>query len=571
MKFKFTERDSHSDSGRESSFPVATMGDKTANRKLESQFQTREIDLMTPVDDLGFLVVKGSNSHVSQGDGVTVSQILCRLKSLGVRPERIRAFASPVHTADGSDYWPSACLTLRELKPPGDYLTDINLERSKLNTDVVNGVRQLLENKGVKVLVFIYLDHGDQQALGPLSHRFSPDQFLGYVYMAMLIQKRILFVLGTGESTAFAERLWQDLSRRCEDQERKDRLAASVGFVMSTPLHCLTTAIIVSAQDDLVYLCHPDPQAREDGLAVGYRIRNSMFGRQLLDLWSYRLRSEQNIKLRDFPALLNSEGDFRDRDGHLLDPDDDGLFCNGFMAAFVGATAEDGCGASVKLMGDCLLNDFLPLLPIDPDAPVPNCQGATYGQFIPREAIGELDDDMRKYRGKGDSSHTQFKRLFIEMTVDKGVVKIVDPVPRVVGTDMRPDHPIAQSVGDGYLTAVELLDRRNSQVPPVPKVPWREFSQAISRLARKEQWHPRFREPTSPEWHAYGRGLLETLNGELPCSWDFVYEFDEYARLYDGNLPEFETIIGAEYDKLYFALHAPPGSAPSGESAADSS
>jgi hypothetical protein len=214
------------------------------------------------------------------------------------------------------------------------------------------------------------------------------------------------------------------MMERCRNQEEKELLAAHVGFLTSTTGCGLTTAIIVSKLDGLVYLCHSDPHARVDGLALGYRVRNSMFGRQLLNLWSYRLTPGQNTKLRDLPALLNSEGDFRDTHGNLFDPGDEGVFCNGFRAAFVGATTADG---GRVMMGDCPLSDFLPLAPLDPDAAVPDCHGATFGQFIPPEGVGQLDDDIRKYRVKGDSSGTQFQELFVEITVGKGLSRWSTP------------------------------------------------------------------------------------------------------------------------------------------------
>jgi hypothetical protein len=114
---------------------------------------------------------------------------------------------------------------------------------------------------------------------------------------------------------------------------------------------------------------------------------------------------------------------------------------------------------------------------------------------------------------------------------------------------MRHDDPIAVSVRQGSVATAETREPRNSQAPLGPEVPWLDFSRAICRLAQEKQWNPSFRDPTSRECHNYAV-QLRSLNGEFPCSWEFVSEFDEYARLYDGKRPEFERIIRAEYDKL---------------------
>jgi hypothetical protein len=81
----------------------------------------------------------------------------------------------------------------------------------------------------------------------------------------------------------------------------------------------------------------PAKSAQSQGFALSYRIHISMFGRQLLHLWTYKLRQSAGIRLKDLSALLNSEAACRDAaTGALLDKADEGKFCSVFDAAFVG-------------------------------------------------------------------------------------------------------------------------------------------------------------------------------------------------------------------------------------------
>jgi hypothetical protein len=335
-----------------------------------------------------------------------------------------------------------------------------------------------------------------------------------------------------------------------------------VGFVTSTDHYGLTSAILVSKQDALVYLCSTKPKGGDDEFALGYRIRNSMFGRQLLHLWSYKFRPGHSVKLRDLPAFLNSEVWFDDATGALVKTTEERVFCNGFQAAFVGAKTGEGFDGRVTLLGDCALSDFLPFAPLDPAAPVPDCDVGTFGEFIPPEDIGELVDDMRKYWTRG-ATYIQFRGLFIEITADEGGIKVVDPVPRQMYTDEPPlSIEISESIGAGSLTAAETPGRPRSQGP---RVPWLALSLAIDRLVPKKKWHPIFPNPAPQKYKDFAMEFLTELNDAPPPEgWDFVYLFADFARVNEENREEFERLVREEFA----ALAPPPGSVGTGESPA---
>jgi hypothetical protein len=284
-----------------------------------------------------------------------------------------------------------------------------------------------------------------------------------------------------------------------------------------------------------------------DGFALGYRIHNSMFGRQLLHLWTYVLRREDRVKLKDFAALLNNEAAFRDpATGELLNDTDDGWFCNGFDAAFVGATAEDGFA---DLMRDRLVDDFLPLDQVDPDACLPGLDEVKFREFIPPEAMAQLYDDMRIVRQPGSRS-MDFKGLFVEIAKDGDGIKVVSPLS--FSRKMPPEHPITASVEHGFVTGTVDASPEKPKAPDGPLVPWRAFANAITSLAEAKGWFG----PSSvsrqipSECFDFAEDVLRSLNGPLPQCWSFVGLFSGFAHVNQGKEEEFRELITALFNQI---------------------
>jgi hypothetical protein len=293
----------------------------------------------------------------------------------------------------------------------------------------------------------------------------------------------------------------------------------------------------------------PEIWTGSDQFALGYRIHNSMFGRQFLHLWTYVLKRGDGIKLRDFAAWLNSEADFRDpATGNLLDPADDGKFCNGFDAAFVGATADNGFP---DMMGDRLLHEFLPLKPVNPDAELPGLHGVMFHEFIPAEEMGKLYDDMRCFR-KQRFTYEDLHGIFVEIAKEGSGVKVVGPSPRFLSDQFPIDHPITLSVGDAELTGFAGEIPEDAKAPPPPVVPWNDFANAITEIARAEGWFAARLPPgrTPESCFTYAERLLTDLNGPLPCCFSFLSLLAEFARVNEGKEDDFEWVIRAVHRQL---------------------
>jgi hypothetical protein len=313
-----------------------------------------------------------------------------------------------------------------------------------------------------------------------------------------------------------------------------------------------------------VYLLKDDPpeMAHPEDFALGYRLHNSMFGRQFLHLWAYGLRRGDRIKLKDLPALLNNEAAFYNTDGTLKDPTDDGWFCNGFDAAFVGAKATDGF---TDLMGDRLVNEFLPLGPVDPGAELPGLPGVTFGEFIPAQRMGDLYDDMCRFRTPG-STYPDFKGLFVEITRGEKGIEVVGSKEFYFEQKLSRDHPIVLSVDVGWAPASAGPFPEERKAPAPPRVPWGEFSRAITELARAKRWYdPPCLGRISEHWFDFAHGLLVRLNGELPGPWPFVNLLAEFARRNEHKIDEFERTIGLLYQQLVDNRPLRDGSATPGQ------
>jgi hypothetical protein len=483
---------------------------------------------------------------------------------------------------------------------PLEYGPSLHTDRTGFMGEIRTAVRDFMREPDVHNVVLICLNHGEKESAGlgrPLQ-KFDYAAFWALVTLALDYGKRILFVLGACRSQPFAESVWAQLHTNLSPTVHAD-LASSVGFLTSTSEYGLTSAVVLSKDPDLVYLIKEDrpappqmPQAYEaskppqsskpprrgkpdeasetapafevsernfedlinrvcatevplaetDDFALGYRIHSSMFGRQLLHLWTYVLKRADRIKLKDLPALLNSEAALYDSDGNLKDPADNGWFCNGFDAAFVGATAAD---SFTDLMRDRLVDEFLPLGPVDPEAELPGFPGVKFREFIPAEQMGDLYDDMCHFRRPG-STFRDFKGLFVEITKGDNGVEVVGSAPCCFEQKLRAGHPIAESVYVAWATASP------GPSPEVaPRVPWLEFSRAIIDVARAKGWYdPPGMGRIAETWFDFAEGVLARVNGERPSPWPFMGLFTDFARRNEGKEVEFERTIRVIRDQL---------------------
>jgi hypothetical protein len=356
---------------------------------------------------LGFIVVHGSNGFSSQGDCICLIQVLWQLWLSKVPRELVRAFAEKLNL--GSHKWPSARVGLPDLEPPPDYSDSISYDRSELVLDVTAAVEDLM--KVADDVTFLYFNHGTPAAVRRWGQFFDDRAIWGWAMEAIHNpNKRLLFVLSACDSTLLARKVWGRLMRRARTDEEKHRLAAYVGLLTVGTPRTVTSAILVSSDENLVYLFGLPGARSPDGLALGFRIHNPMFGRQLLWHWAYGLVPGCGIQLGQFPGLLNSESDFKHSPGV------DATLCNGFHAEFVGAAsgefpAPPGSPPVGPSLCDLPIQDFFPLGQHDETKPLAECgvpmtvdlhsirelAQLTVGQVIPNAAIGGQFDDMRLF------------------------------------------------------------------------------------------------------------------------------------------------------------------------------
>jgi hypothetical protein len=233
-----------------------------------------------------------------------------------------------------------------------------------------------------------------------------------------------------------------------------------------------------------------------------------------------------------------------------LDPAVDGHFCNGFEAMFVGASIEDGFADA---MGDRLVNEFLPLGPVDPHSEVPGCPDVKFWEFVPAEEMDDLYDDMSRYWRPG-YTHAERAGMFVEIAEEDGVIKVVEPAPRFLNEVFGKAHPLVVSIDSAYTTASVDPDPDPDEVedPPAPIVPWHEFANEIKIVAFLAKWYRPYPGYPSLECLKYARGVLRELNGPVPCSWPFVCLFSSFAHVNQDNKAEFEYLVRSAFERAVF-------------------
>jgi hypothetical protein len=506
---------------------------------------------MSGIPRLGFVVVQGSNGLSSQGDQICIIQILWLLWLSKVPAKLVRFFVAKLDL--GGPEWPSARVDLPELVPPPDYdnASCMSTDRDDLAGDVTNAVDDLLKDPDADDVLLLYFNHGDRDFLGPDALAFDVGTLASLAQLALAIpNKRILFVFSACESTTLAEQVWTRLVQQAATDEEKRKLAASVGFLAAGMTPTLTSAILLSNDERLVY---PIPsKAPQVDFALGFRIHNPMFGRQLIWLWAYGLAAGSTELLRNFPSWLNSESDF-------IGTGVDGTFCNGFQAGFVGSSPGDGLADAAngqsesERLGDLPIEHFFPLGPHDStkllrafDVPkvvdlqgVPDLANQKLGQVIPNVKIGEQVDDMRCFWKPGFTCYN-FRGIFlhIELVDDKVVVQKQGRMGELPLTD-----PIRAHLTDpSFLNGGGPAEGHSSS----ERVAWGDFALRFEELAKEQGWFGK-PEVVSDECYYAAKKFLESLNGPVPRS-PFMYEFADYSR--HCKLEDFERIVTAMFKEM---------------------
>jgi hypothetical protein len=377
--------------------------------------------------------------------------------------------------------------------------------------------------------VFIYFDHGDEKRLGPDNASCDVDFFADLASIPLSEGCPILFVLGACYSRPFAQAVWDRLAGGKATQQVLEAMPSCLGFLTSAPGNALTSAIVLSGEEELVYMITPGE--KEGNFALGFRISNSMFGRQLLPLWTYLLAADNAVTFKDFPALLNHQDEFPDR---ADDP-----FVNGFDSAFLGGEA----------FGNYEVRSFLPFALLSPDAPVPGLPGTTYAQVIPAERIGRLFEDMTRYTYPGASAR-DLEGTFVEIAKVGDQIDVVGLAPRS-WAELGWTSKIVQEIGGATVTG-GTAPKPKVKLPM--KVPWMDFFVAMQELRVEKKWSPGFADPLPWDRIKVARQFLKGINGKVPHCWPFITRFAEWLEMHEriseeaGN--EFKELVRDVFKRL---------------------
>jgi hypothetical protein len=320
-------------------------------------------------------------------------------------------------------------------------------------------------------------------------------------------------------------------------------MSTSLGFLTSTEgvgyTVSLTSAIVVSRQEELVYMIKPGE--RDGQFAQGFRISNSIFGRQLLHLWTYVPEADDRVKFRDFPAVLNHQDEFPDRS--------DDPFCNGFQSSFVGGDA----------FGNSEVREFLPFGPVQPDDPVHDISAGD-----PAERIGQLPEDMRCYSHAGVTA-PDLHGTVLEIADRGHGVEVVGGEGRRTWDELGSSSVIVDVVGSGDTVALAIPKPKPKQKRAV-KVPWRAFYMAMHALRLERKWIPKLAAPLAWDRVKVARHFLKELNGPVPHCWPFVDQFAALLEWHKTQSPQaeedFKQLVRGVFKRL--ETSAPQSGSPGG-------
>jgi hypothetical protein len=478
-----------------------------------------------------YVFAQGEKSFSAQCDVTNVDQALWLLWHGGVPPAHVRAYVCPL---DPKVKWPSAHAGFPDLELPPEYEnTSVVQSLDRLADHIGDDLQTFLDDDTASCVVLMYWNHGDHGGLGSGTARIAVSDIQGWMRMAESAKKPLLIILDACNSTTLAQSIWGDFAK-VRSAAAMERLGRFVGFLTSADGPALTSAFVFSKDNTLVYPLLPPAEVTWTDYAPGYRLFNSMFSRQLLWFWAYGLRRGGGTTLRGLPDLLNDHATFYDENGELRNPNEDGFFCNGFHAKFVGGSAG---------LGDLAVESFLPLGPVAPDKMVPlGAKQAPFGQVIPEARMGKLFDDMRAFwKTKGDEEH--FRYRFVEIARVDNQIKVVDS-GHLNGALAQ--HPISRYIATHRSSAAEDANPEGEQRVTVP---WRDLANLFYAEVEKDGWtrDPRVHVPI--EKYNDCKAYLVRLNGAVPDASDFVHWMAHYAC----QQPEPET-FRLLMDRLYTVL-----------------
>jgi hypothetical protein len=387
-------------------------------------------------------------------------------------------------------------------------------------------------NTNPEAFVVIYLNHGNRQTLGGHTLAITTNHFASMASDAVRDRRLLLFVFDAHCSTLLARKVWRLVGERLR-QPLQGTLGRYVGFLTSGVDFSLTSAIVLSKDPDLVSLFDKKTKATDGEFAHGYRIHNSMFSRQFIDIWAHLLKKHRRIAIHALPALMNPPAERRTgtRDVRY-----------GFEAAFVGD--PQGLGALP-------FRSFFPLgWPAASAAPIPGSR-LVVRDVIPDTRMGGFYDDMVCFWDNPGHEQT-FQWIFVEIQkTPNGQTEVVPgdaASPRRLDRELGPEHPIFR-----YISSRASAERRvESVVERAPKVPWDMLYGAFRMKARGMGWQRQVDPPVPDPCLCALEGQLAAINGAPLPPWTstMVYWMAGYGSFLGDDKRFLEVIKSAQEDML---------------------
>jgi hypothetical protein len=351
-------------------------------------------------------------------------------------------------------------------------------------------------------------------------------------------------------STLFARNVMATAEGNLPGKKNKARLRSSVGFLTSTTAQSYSSAICVSQDPNLVYL-FDDPRKRgPDNLAPGYRLHNSMFGRQFLWLWTYTFSATADVTVAGLVSRMNPARPTvppappaaalprQTPPAGAAPPDAEAppgsVNRYGFDAFFVG---------DADRFGALPLSEFFPLGVIDEATPVPHSSdpNMTFAKVIPCRELGGFFDDLPNFCEAED-----FQGRFVEIAIVGDRVDAVEPRPARLHEWLGADHPIMK-----HISLHSALEGQADDTGDGGNfVPWDDLWFEFESLVRAKGWKclngTRQIEDLLPIFTAY----LEDLNGCFLPVWAFEFMCPMAAYACAQEEQDVKDLIKLAHDHL---------------------
>jgi hypothetical protein len=246
----------------------------------------------------------------------------------------------------------------------------------------------------------------------------------------------------------------------------------------------------------------------KDGWALGFRIDNSMFSRQLLQMWAYHYGEVRHLTIAQLAKSMNPPVE--------EDPD-----CYGFHADFVG---DEDPGPYRMAPVPWTVESLFPSSWGAPDQTIQKEPSLTYGQIIPNGMMGAFPEDMRAiWETTHDPANFELAYVVVEGTKQSVTWGERGHLTALFGMN----HPIMQTI-----------HRHGAADPPLPpklirspEVPWGIMKWGFVKLVKEKGWRRAIHEPVEADKLAEFKAFLEDLNGEIPRTVSgFVYYLARFDR-----------------------------------------